>query len=103
MIRRPPRSQRTDTLVPYTTLFRSERAGDAVALEQQRVRLGIGEVVDRDQFQPAIGAFQDGARDEAADASETVDCDFHCHDETSFLRGSGRVLTVPAGSGFGER
>src|SRR3546814_2734047 len=28
MIRRPPRSTRTDTLFPYTTLFRSE---DAVA------------------------------------------------------------------------
>src|SRR3546814_1175361 len=27
MIRRPPRSTRTDTLFPYTTLFRS-RAGD---------------------------------------------------------------------------
>src|SRR3546814_19225754 len=25
MIRRPPRSTRTDTLVPYTTLFRSRR------------------------------------------------------------------------------
>src|SRR3546814_18512375 len=36
MIRRPPRSKRTDTLFPYTTLFRSglsmlvERAGFAV-------------------------------------------------------------------------
>src|SRR3546814_5697631 len=33
MIRRPPRSTRTDTLVPYTTLFRSPRSarrrGDA--------------------------------------------------------------------------
>src|SRR3546814_16851375 len=30
MIRRPPRSTRTDTLVPYTTLFRSQpdQAGD---------------------------------------------------------------------------
>src|SRR3546814_2563516 len=27
MIRRPPRSTRTDTPFPYTTLFRSERAG----------------------------------------------------------------------------
>src|SRR3546814_15210143 len=26
MTRRPPRSKRTDTLLPYTTLFRSERA-----------------------------------------------------------------------------
>src|SRR3546814_19372971 len=27
MIRRPPRSTRTDTLFPYTTLFRSQRVG----------------------------------------------------------------------------
>src|SRR3546814_2283680 len=33
MIRRPPRSTRTDTLFPYTTLFRSDhrRCGGAVA------------------------------------------------------------------------
>src|SRR3546814_15127441 len=30
MIRRPPRSTRTDTLVPYTTLFRSPRVSCAV-------------------------------------------------------------------------
>src|SRR3546814_6598537 len=42
-IRRPPRSTRTDTLFPYTTLFRSERAHHQHArtlfgahLEQQR-------------------------------------------------------------------
>src|SRR3546814_3346332 len=29
MIRRPPRSTRTDTLFPYTTLFRSQPAGVA--------------------------------------------------------------------------
>src|SRR3546814_20387011 len=28
MIRRPPRSTRTDTLFPYTTLFRSPRHGE---------------------------------------------------------------------------
>src|SRR3546814_4740132 len=28
MIRRPPRSTRTDTLFPYTTLFRSHRLAD---------------------------------------------------------------------------
>src|SRR3546814_18567984 len=33
MIRRPPRSTRTDTLFPYTTLFRSLR--DVQALAQQ--------------------------------------------------------------------
>src|SRR3546814_12021604 len=30
MIRRPPRSTRTDTLFPYTTLFRSHASGRAV-------------------------------------------------------------------------
>src|SRR3546814_19621447 len=29
MIRRPPRSTRTDTLFPYTTLFRSQGRGSA--------------------------------------------------------------------------
>src|SRR3546814_14795405 len=33
MIRRPPRSTRTDTLCPYTTLFRSTRARAAMVLE----------------------------------------------------------------------
>src|SRR3546814_7901132 len=33
MIRRPPRSTRTDTLCPYTTLFRSEEKGKAIAAE----------------------------------------------------------------------
>src|SRR3546814_9445353 len=32
MIRRPPRSTRTDTLFPYTTLFRSSHLGDMRAL-----------------------------------------------------------------------
>src|SRR3546814_1406086 len=35
MIRRPPRSTRTDTLFPYTTLFRSDEGGlDRDALSQ---------------------------------------------------------------------
>src|SRR3546814_2900528 len=37
MIRRPPRSTRTDTLLPYTTLFRSQhtdRAGNKGAVPQ---------------------------------------------------------------------
>src|SRR3546814_13894802 len=33
MIRRPPRSTRTDTLFPYTTLFRSGHANGIVALK----------------------------------------------------------------------
>src|SRR3546814_2433181 len=35
MIRRPPRSTRTDTLFPYTTLFRSIAAGDRICLRRR--------------------------------------------------------------------
>src|SRR3546814_5451335 len=40
MIRRPPRSTRTDTLFPYTTLFRSKQ------LKQAMQRLMLGRAVD---------------------------------------------------------
>src|SRR3546814_20373255 len=36
MIRRPPRSKLTDTLVPYTTLFRSEDYDRQRAADQER-------------------------------------------------------------------
>src|SRR3546814_20941261 len=39
MIRRPPRSTRTDTLFPYTTLFRSDHLGN---YDRARSRLSCG-------------------------------------------------------------
>src|SRR3546814_6870051 len=39
MIRRPPRSTRTDTLFPYTTLFRSLRADNAISEDEHRCYL----------------------------------------------------------------
>src|SRR3546814_17508688 len=38
MIRRPPRSTRTDTLFPYTTLFRSDRSGVHLAGGREKLR-----------------------------------------------------------------
>src|SRR3546814_12811826 len=46
MIRRPPRSTRTDTLFPYTTLFRSVDPGPCIAGEAHKAEAdgpGIGE------------------------------------------------------------
>src|SRR3546814_13124513 len=40
MIRRPPRSTRTDTLFPYTTLFRSARGRADAALPAERLGTG---------------------------------------------------------------
>src|SRR3546814_5459069 len=46
MIRRPPRSTRTDTLFPYTTLFRSDAAGqggsrDPVSQQPHQVKRAL--------------------------------------------------------------
>src|SRR3546814_7918488 len=40
MIRRPPRSTRTDTLFPYTTLFRSRADAGGQLLDQRAFRAG---------------------------------------------------------------
>src|SRR3546814_14079345 len=41
MIRRPPRATRTDTLLPYTTLFRS---GDVLKPVQRRIIYSMSEL-----------------------------------------------------------
>src|SRR3546814_16635207 len=43
MIRRPPRSTRTDTLFPYTTLFRSEGDRHAVVVRTHVKRVLVGQ------------------------------------------------------------
>ena len=65
-----------DQIVAVGADLAREGAVDAVALEQQGVRLGVGEVVDRDQLEAVIVPLEDGAGDEAADAPETVDRNF---------------------------
>src|SRR3546814_15021366 len=81
MIRRPPRSTRTDTLFPYTTLFRSQREvlerpgdaeagpaprrqiGDVLTVEGQATRgrpLGTGDDVEQRGLARAVGS-DDGA------------------------------------------
>src|SRR3546814_3222370 len=47
MLRRPPRSTRTDTLFPYTTLFRSDEGGEAVA---------VGDPLPREELRGALDA-----------------------------------------------
>src|SRR3546814_4877956 len=49
MIRRPPRSTRTDTLFPYTTLFRSS----AGRRQLERAGIEVGELIGREQGEAA--------------------------------------------------
>src|SRR3546814_4564265 len=56
MIRRPPRSTRTDTLFPYTTLFRSRFADDIIFLRHlrdERIALRITDQGGCDAHRPA--------------------------------------------------
>src|SRR3546814_5286880 len=49
MIRRPPRSTRTDTLFPYSTLFRSEVVAGAVVFRAAAVGHGEHAQGERDE------------------------------------------------------
>src|SRR3546814_11276199 len=64
MIRRPPRSTRTDTLFPYTTLFRSILA----FLERDRAAVDGGDVADDGEAEAGAGLLEV----EASAAIETV-------------------------------
>src|SRR3546814_902087 len=67
MIRRPPRSTRTDTLFPYTTLFRSSGCGKALAVIHERYakswtadslarEAGMSKTVLNERFRQLVGA-----------------------------------------------
>src|SRR3546814_13799500 len=69
MIRRPPRSTRTDTLFPYTTLFRSLPRQPDIAIDLGLDRLDrhrhiLAEIVDRVRPRPPLSV-QAGIDDEA--------------------------------------
>src|SRR3546814_1924618 len=76
MIRRPPRATRTDTLCPYTTLFRSHPAGEGEWDVQQVLHVAAGDAqrqsgddkgtarVPRDQRRHQRAPFLDGSRSE---------------------------------------
>src|SRR3546814_4976405 len=68
MIRRPPRSTRTDTLFPYTTLFRSISAKHAQAsrfLQQSRPPRPLGDRCARTLLADAVvDVWQADARSE---------------------------------------
>src|SRR3546814_2858182 len=55
MIRRPPRSTRTDTLFPYTTLFRSLRAVQQVRPDRADREIAADPLFDEDFEVGAIG------------------------------------------------
>src|SRR3546814_5544658 len=82
MIRRPPRSTRTDTLFPYTTLFRS----DAVVDEHRIALAARAEAETRSvHLQP------DGLRELAVAVGEHRHLAFRSEEHTSELQSLMRI------------
>src|SRR3546814_1821782 len=87
MIRRPPRSTRTDTLFPYTTLFRSpmvEQRG------QQARHRRVARIAERMARRPARQRIGENHRAAAA-AHEGVDRDQRSEEHTSELQSLMRI------------
>src|SRR3546814_5509055 len=71
MIRRPPRSTRTDTLFPYTTLFRSPEGTGGVKEDRYEALLSFGrKLTDKLSFQLVAGAEHSTLAQSGADGLE---------------------------------
>src|SRR3546814_7061188 len=108
MIRRPPRSTRTDTLFPYTTLFRSFRIGLAEGgMQHCEGRLEVAEPFHRRLDEHVAGeegmpgAFADHAHRQAVRlVGPGVDV---LHEDVATLNVVDELLVEPLEPGFVDR
>src|SRR3546814_6920320 len=85
MIRRPPRSTRTDTLFPYTTLFRSTGPDRSAPARSRRDPASFGDVPEPDPEDPH------GQQDEAEAQSQKHDGVGRSEEHTSELQSLMRI------------
>src|SRR3546814_10053806 len=89
MIRRPPRSTRTDTLFPYTTLFRSRQGGRLLSERTQAVLCGL-------RHRSGSIGIQDEFRHQHIDESAINRAPAFCFSATnSFVPGLVKAQSVP--------
>src|SRR3546814_13284159 len=98
MIRRPPRSTRTDTLFPYTTLFRSIGEGrQKTGPEEDRARRGKrqAEPLEKPERQKRLNDKSAGKRIEAEQSGERQDrSEEHTSELQSLMRISYAVFCL---------
>src|SRR3546814_10984841 len=91
MIRRPPRSTRTDTLFPYTTLFRSLRPADLqLGLQIGEHEAAVLEIEDRLAERLALARIFDGVVEGALCRGLRAD-----RDRQAFLRQLAHQIDEP--------
>src|SRR3546814_4528570 len=79
MIRRPPRSTRTDTLFPYTTLFRSQVGATAVLIKRAdgdltEIRKNAAAVAAGEQPKFGVADYEDAMFACAAELAKDMQC-----------------------------
>src|SRR3546814_9271734 len=103
MIRRPPRSTRTDTLFPYTTLFRSDRLEAAAGMAPGSVRIAVVatetplamfNLASYTPPHPRLAALTWGAEDLAAAIGATGRSEEHTSELQSLMRISYAVFCL---------
>src|SRR3546814_7276388 len=98
MIRRPPRSTRTDTLCPYTTLFRSQEHGNAdqykAELEKRLAPDLVADVAEHDAAQRPSDKPDGIGRERGDDAIQFIRSEEHTSELQSLMRTSYAVFCL---------
>src|SRR3546814_1396767 len=105
MIRRPPRSTRTDTLFPYTTLFRSDVDGTGLAIttEQCLLNPNRNKGMNRDEIEARLTRdlgldrilwFGDGLLNDHTDGHVDNRSEEHTSELQSLMRNSYAVFCL---------
>src|SRR3546814_1753841 len=93
MIRRPPRSTRTDTLFPYTTLFRSTVAV-AREIERRRPELATARWWREERGERVFLDYNRMARDQTIASAYSVRSEEHTSELQSLMRISYAVFCL---------
>src|SRR3546814_6411379 len=93
MIRRPPRSTRTDTLVPYTTLFRSDQRWQR-DLHRRMQQHGLGEKLEYDHSDAKAADMRIGQHGEQLVAVPMRRSEEHTSELQSLMRTSYAVFRL---------
>src|SRR3546814_20106163 len=94
MIRRPPRSTRTDTLFPYTTLFRSDGQGSRMLSIPRDLLVTISETGQTTRIN---AAFNGGPRRLVANLRDQLQLPIHHYLEGDFV-GFRDLVDAPGGT-----